>query len=134
MPQQFIAKWRKADLSERSAYQQHFLDLGGLPSQPKPAGADPKGELYAFEKSHPRGGPSGTPGLAGDPAARDKLLAILKSHRERIIKKLTTEPAAAPFVFGFANGCTLGVAAEAAACATVAQSGGGEAMPQKLQG
>ena len=26
-PQQFIAKWRDAKLSERSAYQQHFLDL-----------------------------------------------------------------------------------------------------------
>ena len=24
-PQQIIAKWKKADLSERSAYQQHFL-------------------------------------------------------------------------------------------------------------
>jgi hypothetical protein len=26
-PQEFIAKWKKAQLSERSAAQQHFLDL-----------------------------------------------------------------------------------------------------------
>ena len=26
-PQQFIAKWQRANLSERSAAQQHFLDL-----------------------------------------------------------------------------------------------------------
>lgn len=26
-PQEFIAKWQRAALSERSAYQQHFLDL-----------------------------------------------------------------------------------------------------------
>jgi hypothetical protein len=26
-PQQFVAKWKQANLSERSACQQHFLDL-----------------------------------------------------------------------------------------------------------
>ena len=35
-PQQFIAKWQRADLSERSACQQHFLDLCELLGQPKP--------------------------------------------------------------------------------------------------
>jgi type II restriction/modification system DNA methylase subunit YeeA len=49
-PQQFIAKWQQADLSERSAYQQHFLDLCELLDQPKPADVDPKGHWYTFEK------------------------------------------------------------------------------------
>ena len=38
-PQQFIAKWQAADLSEQSVCQQHFLDLCELLGQPKPAEA-----------------------------------------------------------------------------------------------
>ena len=49
-PQQFIAKWQRATLSERSACQQHFLDLCELLEQPKPAAADPEGAWYTFEK------------------------------------------------------------------------------------
>ncbi len=49
-PQAFIAKWQKVNLSERSACQQHFLDLCELLDQPKPAAADPEGEWYTFEK------------------------------------------------------------------------------------
>jgi hypothetical protein len=49
-PQQFIAKWRQVTLSERSACQQHFLDLCELLGQPKPAEADPEGAWYTFEK------------------------------------------------------------------------------------
>jgi len=49
-PQQFVSKWSKADLSERSAYQQHFLDLCDLLGQPKPAEADPDGAWYTFER------------------------------------------------------------------------------------
>ena len=49
-PQQFIAKWRHANLSERSACQQHFLDLCDLLEQPKPAEADPDGAFYTFER------------------------------------------------------------------------------------
>lgn len=49
-PHQFIAKWKKADLSERSAYQQHFLDLCELLAQPKPADVDPNGSWYTFER------------------------------------------------------------------------------------
>ncbi|MGH7287225.1 MAG: type IIL restriction-modification enzyme MmeI, partial [Myxococcota bacterium] len=45
----FIAKWRKAELKERAAAQEHFLDLCGLLGHPTPATADPKGESYAFE-------------------------------------------------------------------------------------
>jgi type II restriction/modification system DNA methylase subunit YeeA len=49
-PQQFIAKWKPAQLSERSACQQHFLDLCDLLHQPKPAEVDPTGDWYTFEK------------------------------------------------------------------------------------
>ena len=49
-PQEFIAKWQAVDLSERSACQQHFLDLCELLDQPKPAAADPDGAWYTFER------------------------------------------------------------------------------------
>ncbi len=49
-PQKFIAKWQRVTLSERSACQQHFLDLCDLLGEPKPAAADPDGTWYTFEK------------------------------------------------------------------------------------
>jgi hypothetical protein len=50
LPQDFIAKWQRANLSERSAAQQHFLDLCDLLGQPKPATVDPDGAWYTFER------------------------------------------------------------------------------------
>jgi hypothetical protein len=47
--QQFVAKWRKVDLSERSAVQQHVLDLCALVGRESPADADPAGQNFAFE-------------------------------------------------------------------------------------
>ena len=49
-PHAFIAKWRRVNLTERSAAQQHFLDLCELLGQPKPADADPDGAWYTFER------------------------------------------------------------------------------------
>ncbi len=49
-PQEFIAKWQDVTLTERSACQQHFLDLCELLEQPKPASADPQGAFYTFER------------------------------------------------------------------------------------
>jgi len=49
-PQEFIAKWQRANLSEMSAYQQHFLDLCEVLDQPKPAAADPDGSWYTFQR------------------------------------------------------------------------------------
>ena len=46
---QFVAKWRGTTLKERSAAQEHFIDLCRLFGQPTPAGADPTGTWYAFE-------------------------------------------------------------------------------------
>ncbi len=47
--QDFVAKWRKTDLSERSAVQQHFLDLCRLVGHEAPADFDPTGKDFAFE-------------------------------------------------------------------------------------
>lgn len=49
-PQDFIAKWRAADLKERSASQSHFNDLCALLGVADPITADPTGEWFAFEK------------------------------------------------------------------------------------
>jgi type II restriction/modification system DNA methylase subunit YeeA len=50
MPDQFIAKWKAAELKERSAAQSHFIDLCRLLDEPAPTDVDPKGEWYAFER------------------------------------------------------------------------------------
>ena len=49
-PGAFIAKWRASALKERSASQEHFIDLCRLLGQPTPAEADPTGETYCFER------------------------------------------------------------------------------------
>ena len=50
MPGEFIAKWRASELKERSASQEHFIDLCRLLGEPTPAKADPTGEHYCFER------------------------------------------------------------------------------------
>jgi hypothetical protein len=47
---EFVTKWRQVELTERSASQQHFLDLCEVFDHPKPAAADPSGETFTFEK------------------------------------------------------------------------------------
>ena len=49
-PAEFIAKWRASELKERSASQEHFIDLCQLLDEPTPAQADPTGERYCFER------------------------------------------------------------------------------------
>jgi len=49
-PYEFINKWRASTLTERSASQQHFLDLCELLGEPKPADVDPHGDSYCFER------------------------------------------------------------------------------------
>jgi type II restriction/modification system DNA methylase subunit YeeA len=49
-PDEFIRKWRAADLKERSAAQEHFIDLCWLLDEPTPAQADPSGTTYCFER------------------------------------------------------------------------------------
>ena len=53
-PHVFIAKWRASELKERSASQEHFLDLCLL-GEPTPTEADPSGEAYCFERGARKG-------------------------------------------------------------------------------
>lgn len=48
-PQQFIAKWQNSQLKERSAAQEHYLDLCRMLGEPSPADVDPTGKDYGFE-------------------------------------------------------------------------------------
>ena len=48
-PYEFISKWRASAIKERSASQEHFIDLCRLLGEPTPAKADPTGETYCFE-------------------------------------------------------------------------------------
>ena len=48
-PQAFVAKWRAASAKERSAYQEHFIDLCHLVGHPTPMEADASGQTFAFE-------------------------------------------------------------------------------------
>ncbi|MFT5421328.1 MAG: type II restriction/modification system DNA methylase subunit YeeA [Candidatus Endobugula sp.] len=49
-PLEFKKKWMASTLKERSAAQEHFLDLCNLLGEKTPAEADPHGSWYAFEK------------------------------------------------------------------------------------
>ncbi len=49
-PYEFIDKWRAAELKERSASQEHFIDVCRLLGEPTPVEADPTGETYCFER------------------------------------------------------------------------------------
>ena len=48
--QQFIAKWHASELNERSAAQEHFIDLCRLLGERTPAEDDPSGQRYCFER------------------------------------------------------------------------------------
>jgi len=49
-PHRFTAKWSRSTLKERSAAQEHFIDLCRLLDEPTPAEADPHGEWFCFER------------------------------------------------------------------------------------
>ena len=49
-PNEFIAKWQASQLKERSAAQEHFINLCQLLDEPTPAEADPIGDKYCFER------------------------------------------------------------------------------------
>ena len=58
-PGTFIAKWRASELKERSAAQEHFIDLCRLLCEPTPAEADPAGDHYCFERGARKDGGGG---------------------------------------------------------------------------
>ena len=49
-PQQFIAKWKKVTLSERSACQQHFWTCANCSASQSPPRPIPRGAWYTFER------------------------------------------------------------------------------------
>jgi type II restriction/modification system DNA methylase subunit YeeA len=55
-PQQFIDKWRKVELKERTASQSHFIDLCHLLGLDDPVAADGTGEWFTFEKGASKSG------------------------------------------------------------------------------
>jgi type II restriction/modification system DNA methylase subunit YeeA len=55
-PVDFVAKWKAAQLKERSAAQEHFTDLCRLLGEPTPAEADPDGDWFCFEKGAGKAG------------------------------------------------------------------------------
>ncbi len=55
-PQQFVAKWSDAKLSERAAYQAHFNDLCELFGHPKPTDMGANDDEFCFEKRAARTG------------------------------------------------------------------------------
>ena len=48
-PQSFVAKWRQTTLKERSASQEHFIDICHLVGHLTPAEQDPTGQFFTFE-------------------------------------------------------------------------------------
>jgi hypothetical protein len=55
-PTRFIDKWRSSELKERSASQEHFIDLCHMLGVETPADADREGTFYTFEKGAPKTG------------------------------------------------------------------------------
>jgi hypothetical protein len=48
-PDQFIAKWKTAELKERAAAHSHFIDLCRLLDEPAPTDADPTGRMVRHQ-------------------------------------------------------------------------------------
>jgi type II restriction/modification system DNA methylase subunit YeeA len=49
-PEEFVTKWQRSKLKERSSSQPHFLDLCRLLNLPDPNTSDPDGSSYTFER------------------------------------------------------------------------------------
>ena len=49
-PIAFIRKWTASNLKERSAAQEHFIDLCRVLDEPTPAEVNPDGDGYGFER------------------------------------------------------------------------------------
>jgi hypothetical protein len=49
-PEQFVTKWQKTEVKERTAAQTHFNELCDLLGVAKPLDVDHTGDFYTFEK------------------------------------------------------------------------------------
>ena len=77
-PEEFIDKWRGTTRTERSAAQEHFLDLCALLGVPTPGEVDRHGAEYTFEKSTRKIGD--TQGFAAE-EARDAQALLAQGYR-----------------------------------------------------
>lgn len=63
-PAEFAQKWKGSTAKERSASQEHFIDLCQMLGYPTPI-SDPTGDYYAFEKGIEKS--TGDDGFAASP-------------------------------------------------------------------
>ena len=84
-PNAFIAKWHASELKERSAAQEHFIDLCRLLGEPTPAEADPKGDHYCFERGALKdSGGEGVGGRVEAPLLRLGIQGETRQPRRRV--------------------------------------------------
>ncbi len=69
-PREFVRKWKAATLKERSAAQEHFLDLGESVGHGKPAALDPQGEFLCLKEGAEKGGGCMVPPQRVQPVGR----------------------------------------------------------------
>ncbi len=87
----FIAKWRRVELGERQASQQHFLDLCAVVGHPTPAAADPSDESFCFERGAAR--LDGPEGLADE---EDRHRAELEAEDAQVAEQVADAAWSAP--------------------------------------
>jgi hypothetical protein len=61
-PQSFVEKWRQSALKERSASQEHFIDVCRMVGHLTPAELDPSGGFFTFEAGAAKTAGAWTPG------------------------------------------------------------------------
>jgi hypothetical protein len=61
-PQSFVEKWRQAALKERSASQEHFIDVCRMVGHLTPAELDSSGGFFTFEAGAAKTAGAWTPG------------------------------------------------------------------------
>ena len=94
-PQEFVAKWRSATLKERSAAQEHFIDVCRLAGHQTPAEADPAGTSFSFE--YGAGKERGGQGWAERLALLRAAFVSPEAFRVRETTEQVTQKAAASF-------------------------------------
>ncbi len=85
-PEQFIEKWKASTRTEKSASQEHFLDLCELLEVPKPGDVDPHGAEYTLEKAVKK--PGGGSGSA-DVWKKDCFAWEYKGNRKNLVAAYT---------------------------------------------
>ncbi|MEZ5992702.1 MAG: type IIL restriction-modification enzyme MmeI [Planctomycetota bacterium] len=82
-PDEFVAKWKPSELKERSAAQEHWIDVCRMLGQPTPAEHDKTGTEYCFERGAEKTG--GGDGWA-DVWWRNRFAVEYKGKRKDLVK------------------------------------------------